>query len=292
MKKMIAMLLAVCLLSGCTLAAETKDGADGQLMGFLLTVTLPGENSGQEIWDEDAAGMGFLADFPNEGQRLYAQKTEEGYAFPENCGLSCFGYYVFTENQEDSYRTSENDPELSDHHWYQHVGDGGSTYKLEANVYGIRDCGTQIQVNPVYQTADGEIYALATAPMTFDAGNLDGYAATISQEQKTELGHITTMGGSVTVNINSLVLPERYIVVEMDAENQLLKRTEFAPDAMPGEYIPGKDAAYIILEAAGEQTVRTAYSPDDECVVMDTYYPGRYGLCIKGYTRISWEGVK
>jgi len=25
---------------------------------------------------------------------------------------------------------------------------------------------------------------------------------------------------------------------------------------------------------------------------MDTYYPGEYGLCIKGWTRIDWEGAK
>ena len=60
---------------------------------------------------------------------------------------------------------------------------------------------------------------------------------------------------------------------------------------MPEEYVPGADAAYIILEARdGEATTRTVYSPGDEGSVMDTFYPGQYGLCIKGYTRIEWEG--
>ena len=92
MKKLIALLLAVLMLSGCSLALDPKN-ADGmvmehELMGMFLTLTVDnGDGTITDIWDAEKAGMEPLHGFPMEGKRLYAQRVEQDgrvqYEFPE-----------------------------------------------------------------------------------------------------------------------------------------------------------------------------------------------------------------
>ena len=120
--------------------------------------------------------------------------------------------------------------------------------------------------------------------MSYDEATMDGCSASISQTGED--------GCTATLTIHQVVLPELYVVIEMDKNNQPLGRYEFTPETMPGNYFPGPETAYIILESVGEENVRSIYSPDDSISVMNTYHPGAYGLCIKGYTTIFWEGTK
>lgn len=298
MKKLLAILLAVCLLSGCSLALEAMDGdgivAEHELTGMFLTLTVDnGDGTITDVWDSEKAGMEPLHVFAMEGKKLYAERVEEDgrvrYEFPEGLGLSCFAYYVFSDVEGETYRDAAADPELKDCHRATHVSNG-TTNTLEATIYATEDTNVALHMNPVYQTPEGEVYALGTAPGGWDAASMHGCSETLTQETRIKMGDETVNGGTVKLSIERVVLPEKYIIIEMSGENTVLKTTEYAPDAMPESYIPGPETAYILLEAAGEETVRTVYSPADESVVMDTFYPGQYGLCIKGYTRIEWEG--
>ena len=291
MKKLIAIVLAVCLLSGCSLAQGSDDDfvMDHELTGMFLTLTVDGE----DVWDEELAGMEPLHTFGMEGEKLYAERVvKDGrvtYEFPEGLGLSCFGYYVFSDVEGETYRNVAADPELMDSHLATRVSDG-TTNELEVTIYATGDSNVALHMNPVYQTPEGEVYALGTAPGGWDAASMYGCSETLTQETRIKMGDETVIGGTVKLTIERVVLPESYIIIEMSGDNAVLKTAEYAPDAMPERYIPGPDTAYILLEAAGEETVRTVYSPADESAVMDTFYPGAYGLCIKGYTRIEWEG--
>lgn len=296
MKKLIAILLAVCLLSGCSLAQGSDDNivTDHELTGMFLTLTVNnGDGTITDVWDSEKAGMEPLHLFSMEGRKLYAQRVEEDgmvcYEFPEGLGLSCFAYYVFSDEEGESYRSNTTDPELSDCSRSMHVSDG-TTNTLEATIYATKDANVALHMNPVYQTPEGEVYALGTAPGGWDAASMYGCSETLTQETRIKMGDETVNGGTVKLSIERVVLPEKYIIIEMSGDNNVLKTTEYAPDAMPETYAPGADTAYILLEAAGEQTLRAVYSPADEIAVMDNYYPGQYGLCIKGYTRIEWEG--
>lgn len=298
MKKLIALLLAACLLSGCSLALESLDGdgivAEHELTGMFLTLTVNnGDGTITDIWDPEQAGMEPLHVFAMEGKKLYAERVEEdgrvSYEFPEGLGLSCFAYYVFSDEEGETYRADTTDPELTDCNRSMHVSNG-TTNTLEATIYATEDTNVALHMNPVYQTPEGEVYALGTAPGGWDAASMYGCSETLTQETRIKMGEEIVNGGTVKLTIERVILPETYIIIEMSGDNTVLKTTEYAPDAMPESYIPGKDAAYILLEAAGEETVRNVYSPADESAVMDTFYPGAYGLCIKGYTRIEWEG--
>lgn len=295
MKRLFAIILAVCLLSGCSLAqVGSGEVTEHELTGMFLTLTVDnGDGTITDVWDAEKAGMEPLHVFAMEGEKLYAERVEKDdrvyYEFPEGLGLSCFCYYVFSDEEGETYRADTTDPELKDCHRSTHVSNG-TTNTLEATIYATADTNVSVHMNPVYQTPEGEVYALGTAPGGWDAASMYGCTKTLSQETKINMGSETVNGGTVKLTIERVILPDTYIIIEMSADNTVLKSTEYAPEAMPETYTPGPDTAYILLEAAGEETVRTVYSPADQSAVMDVFTPGAYGLCIKGYTRIEWEG--
>ena len=271
MKRIFALMLAVCMLAGCSLAKPGKSGQD-KLTGFFVTVSCKDGDTMVDLWDEEATGMEMISNHDLAGKKLYARRIDGNpvvYEFPEGCGLSCFSYDV--EEGQEPYRSNTISPEID-----AHLGFYAGTempYRMDAVVYGTRDSDAVICMNPVYQTPDGEIYVLSDKPMSYDVATMDGCSASISQTGED--------GCTATLTIRHVVLPEKYVIIEMNEENQPLRQAEYVPGELPEIYTPGADAAYLILEArAGEGTTRTVYSPGDESTAMDTYRPGPYGLCI------------
>ena len=293
MKKLIALILALVMLTGCTLAVPGKAGLD-ELVGVFVTVSREENGEKVELWDEEAAGIGFISNYTLEGEKFWASRVEgepDSYAFAQGCGVGVFVYDVYDENGG-SFRSNTCSPEMDVRKMVYYAGDP-SRYELEAVIYATADAKLWIQANPVYQTPDGDVYVLSDRPISYKTEGGAGFSAFLSQDAEVERDYTTYSGSTVKLTVEYVVLPEVYVVIEMDGENRVLRQREFAPGELPETYTPGADAAYIILEArAGEDTTRTIYSPGDASAQMDTYYPGGYGLCIKGYTTIDWEGVK
>lgn len=293
MKKVFVIILGVCLLAGCALASPGTAGSD-ELTGFLVTVSLKDGDTVTDLWNEEAAGMEPINLHYLKGQKLYARRIEGDpvrYEFPEGCGLSCFSYDVFADDPNESYRSNTISREIDVRLEY-HAG-STTAYRMDAVLYGTEDTNAIIEMNPVYQTPDGEVYVLSDEPASFEVATMDGCSSFLTQEAAADKGYTTYQGSTVKLTIQHVVLPEVYVIIEMDEHNQPLRQIEYAPGDLPETYTPGADAAYLILEAQdGENTVRSVYSPADASDVMDTYYPGQYGLCIKGYTRIQWEGME
>ena len=293
MKKLIAMMMALLMLTGCSLATPGAAGRH-ELVGVFVTVSREENGEKVEFWDEDAAGMKMISRHDLAGQKLYARKVEGepvSYEFPAGCGLSAFVYDVYDGNGN-SYRSGTFSPEMDVQNVAYYAGDP-SRYELEAVIYATKDAKLYIQANPVYQTPDGEVYVLSDKPTGYMVEGGEGFAAILTQDYKADKGYTTYENSTVKLSVEYVTLPLHYAVLEMDEANQLLRRAEWAPGELPETYTPGADAAYIILEAqAGEETIRTVYSPGDASAVLDTYYPGEYGLCIRGYTTIDWEGAK
>ena len=293
MKKLIALILSLMMLTGCSLATAGTAGRH-ELVGVFVTVSREENGEKVDIWDEDAAGMKMISRHDLAGQKLYAKRVEGepvSYEFPAGCGLSAFVYDVYDENGN-SFRSGTFSPEMDVQNVAYFAGDP-SRYELEAVIYAMPDAKLYIQVNPVYQNPDGEVYVLSDKPTSYMVAGGEGYSAILTQDYQADKGYTTYENSEIKLTLKYATLPQGYTVLEMDENHQLLRRAEFAPGELPETYTPGADAAYIILEAqAGEDATRTIYSPGDANAQMDTYYPGGYGLCIKGYTTIDWEGAK
>ena len=291
MKKLIAMLLTVCLLSGCSLAVSGQS-VKGELVGFFVTVKLTDGDDSVQIWNEEAAGRGFFNDFSigYKDRKLFAQRNDDAsvpYEFPEGCGLSWFSYDGF-KNGEPSYRSNFSSPEIAQT-MLEYYPASVSHFEMEAVIYAVEGTEAVLYFNPVYQTATGEVYALNEDQPGIGVDGQQTWSYSLYQAEATKKGDLTYQNNKLELKLEYVVLPECYVIIEMDENSQPLRQAEFAPGQMPETYTPGGDAAYLILEArAGEDTLRYAYSPAEEDRNMDTFYPGDFGLCIKGYTTIQW----
>lgn len=291
MKRMIALLLTLCLLSGCSLAQTGRVGPD-ELVGFFVTVTRENpDGTKTELWDEEAAGVGYISNHTLAGQKLYAKRTDgadPAYEFPAGCGMSCFVYDNFVDGKASS-RTMTVSPEIDVAKLGYYPGDP-SRYELEGVLYATADTRAVIQMNPVYQTPEGDVYVLSDKPIGYQVHSGSGYSAFQTQDYAVDKGDTVYEGSKVTMSVEYVVLPDVYRIIEMNGANEPLRQSEYTPGELPETYKPGADTAYLILEArAGEDTARTIYSPGDESAKMDTYSPGEYGFCIKGYTTIEWN---
>ena len=177
--------------------------------------------------------------------RVYAQVTEgeDGcydYSFPEIEGM----LLMVCEEDRDYGKCTviSGDDAFSDV-----VSAAGDHMVLEGTIY-VAGEHVMFFMNPVYQTADGEIYLTAGTGLSGDMP--DG--ASMSQSMKeewTETADKETVEKSseITVTIAGKKPSEYFSIAWLDSENQLLEQKEYsASDAEPSviPYVDG--AAYMI----------------------------------------------
>lgn len=315
-KRILALLLAViCLISsGCSLASSDSgdqgvQSAEDQLVGMLITMDHFLESTEDAyiqmpLWNAQTSGMADPLHYvSNEGKRLYAELTEQEYEaggetyttqtyiFPEGTGIPYMTFLVLKEDENDNYWSYESGPEISGGNRKINVTDEGTTIEISGTIYVDENAGDlSLYLNPVYQNADGEVYALGTSPLGFHAVSMSGCTQSISQEISVDIGEVQTSGGSVSLMIEAVKLPETYVILEMDEKHQLVNKMEYTPEEMPESYVPMVDTAYIVVEGhSGEEVTRTVYSPDDDDARIQSFFPGDFGICIGGCTTIQWE---
>lgn len=313
-KRLFAMILAlVCLMNaGCSLASEdvgdhVPETAEDQLVGVLITLDEyepSGKENGLPYWNPETTGLADpLHCASNEGARLYAEPVtqefeEDGeswstttYQFPEGSGIACMMFLVMQDDvEEHHYWSSELGEGINDAGRFISASDEGTALELVANLYVDENAvDLAIYLNPVYQTTEGEVYALGTAPMGYHAVSMSGCSETISQTVVTTLGDRTIKSADITLTIQTVSLPEKYVILEMDGDNQVVSRTEYAPEEMPEWLTTQMNTAYLVVEShSGDTVERAVYSRDDENVQIESFYPAELGICIKGYTWINW----
>lgn len=315
MKRVLIRILVLCiLLSGCTLAqGDNREGetpVTDQLIGMLITVDckIGGEPDPYEdlpVWNAESSGMADPLHYAsNQGKRLYATLVPEEYEvdgevfttmtyqFPEGTGIPFMNFLVLGNEEHEPYWSFSDSPEINDVNRHLLVKDDRSHLELSGIIYVDREAtDLAFHMNPVYQTPEGEVYALGTFPVGLHAVSMSGCPQTFSQEQETAIGEVETSSGTITLEIQALDLPERYVILEMDSENNVISSSSYTPEEMPREYIPDGDAAYLILESHCDGHItRSVHSPDDETPRIENYRPGNWGILIRGFTSIVWEG--
>ena len=247
---LLAILTAiVALLCGCALARSDMDASAAsrdRLIGVYITTEYIdlfdlegyiGANasalSGGSISEADAAQY---------NGRLYAKLVDERYVFP---GVDGFAFFMATTEHE--YGTS-----------YSNYTDEGvcgckiavntndnedsseEALELECTIYGLtgRNDRHVIYTNPVYQTADGEVYLTSGHGISTSgvgAGALVSQKLTDSTTVTDSEGNAVTSSASVNVHYVIAELPLGYTLIEMDADSREISRREYAPGELPPE---------------------------------------------------------
>ncbi len=295
-------------LAGSADAAETGTAVD-RLVGLLVTTEY------LDLFDFDAYVAGNAGKLTDGGThviedstayigRLWAsyceqQSGQDGrpqeYVFDSVEGFSYFCAY-YTDASGD-YTAMTNDGAISDARTALSTTDEGESITLEGVIY----LATQAKIdtlycNPVYQTADGRVYATSGSGIGF--GGMEGagarFSTTLDQDiTQTVNGRTQRYQFSITLAIERMDLPERVSVLQFDAQNTLLSRADYVPGELPETITPEPGAAYLLVETqlrdwdSQQQTSRALYAPGEDG--FETFHSREDGICVAQYTALDWE---
>ena len=281
--------------------AQTISAEPGRLIGALIT-TEPLDLFDIEGYLNDHAGrllsggeIGMEESTGYEG-KLYAVQKNKGrpeYAFEGVNGIRYFAAEM--EDEHGSYTQSVSDEGISDGHMAVNSSDEATSVSLEGTIYvstkSTREI-VQYYVNPVYQAADGRVYAMEGNSISIDDETGSGggkMTVTLNESDSQTAGDkSTSRESSVKISIAFIEPPERVTVVQMDGENRPLDRKEYRIGEVPETLAVMQGAEYLVVETRGTDgtTTRALYQKEDES--FTTLSSREDGICVQRWTEIVW----
>ena len=186
---------------------------------------------------------------------------------------------------------------ISDQDIRYNVSDDGEERSISGTIYIVSGNGnkpTAFYANPVYQTADGNLYVSQGRGVSASGDSPEGleFSSALSEETTvTENGKTKTETSSLNVRYTFMDRPVRIKVCQMDSRHRVLKEEDYRPEDMPKELAAEAEAEYILVETekegpSGEKTVsREAFSLLAEGNLYLTSYRAREdGVVVKQET--------
>lgn len=316
-KKFFTLALALLIslpLAGCQLAQENlgDSGGGDRLIGVLITTqhldlfdfegyindNINGFSGGDTTLDGDTAQY--------EG-RLYAELQQQVLTSEETGAESTHFEYVFEkgisyfaasyEHEGESYVGSSSGEAISDGHMAVAYADGEETRSLEGTVYVVPQYMEEaFYINPVYQSADGRVYAVSGSGVSFSDGQGEGVQWTTDFEETTtavtENGESMVYSMAVKIAVATMFPPQQVVVLQMDENSNVLSRSTYDPESVPQTLALEAGTEYIIVEthkAGGEghaSVTREVFTREDE--FFSSFYCREDGICVKQFTQEAW----
>ena len=317
----VAMGVMVFSLTSCSLArpqeTQVETGEADRLIGVLITTEyldlfdmegyledhLEQVAQGGEISAQDSAAY---------QNRLYATLTTstitnqetgeteelEEYVFE---GIEGWAYLAPSLTDEEGNRigtSSSVDDVFADTNMHVTTTDEGEILELEATLYvtGVEQ-GQSYYINPVFQSADGAVYALGGDGMLVSQpAEQEGeyWSYTLDHSTTTQMnGETETDQVSILVRLSVLFLPREIVVVQMDEQHNILAQDAYEPGAMPETLETEPGCAYLLVETrkedpAGQEIIsRQLISPQEE--EIQSFYSREDGICLSQWTQIEWN---
>lgn len=305
-------LVCIVSLNGCSLAApeaEAKSGEDRLIGAFITAEYL-------DLYDLE----GYLRDHGNlltgggevtmprdteyDG-RLYAQIDQSRGS---NDWEISFGgvsgeymLYACDPSEDESHRMCLCTDGICDIDTNTNIMDDGAEYGISGTIYvlpGQEDEGATYYANPVYQTAEGEIYAVSGQGFQNGGDSPEGavFSTTLNEETVfTVNGKTKTETNNVTVHYAVMARPLRITLCQMNQDHQVVKQEVYRPGELPEKIVAEPGTSYILTEtekekASGEKIVSralTEYDPDQESF-LETFYALDQGIVCKTETEVDW----
>lgn len=205
-----------------------------------------------------------LVDTPYVDEETGETRTFPEYVFEGSDGIRFFSA-VFSDENGTSRLGVSSDDRVSGVHQSVHVTDEGESYEITGTVYlaaGNEENELYVNVNPVYQTADGAVYAVRGDSYAMGSGD---WSVKLAESRSfSSGGEKTTNGFSVELHFCSIEPAREVVILQFDGGSELLDSKAFLPDALPESITPLPDAQYLIVESRTLDGVsREIYERDD-----------------------------
>ena len=322
-KRLIPVVCAVLLASfalgatGVISLRGTGDGTAGStLIGILVTREYLDTFDSDRYFDENIgsiikSGGGEISrdDRLRYGGRVWATPTskelpsEDGstavtemdYVFE---GISGLRFIYPSMQDENGPRSRINaDDGICDVNTHIDANDKGFTTRAEGTIYFVPPTDDEhFFFNPVYQTADGRVYALPGNSVSFTRENTAGTSMGMSFSgilTQTENGReIAVSGTEVSICVKIMDEQKKISVLQFSADNALLKSEEFFPGQLPESMAPLPETDYILVDTEtaskepGYDHDRQVFSRQES--FLYAFACGEDGICIKQQCELLW----
>ncbi len=314
-KKFFILGMILCLLlTGCSLAVEDAAAPveEDALIGVLVTTEHLDLFDTERYFQENAAAIVNGGEVKNSEAyqgRIYAKRVQreltgengekrhiEEFEFEGYEGMAYMAATMEDENGE--YVSTQSSSLLSDGHTAVISRDNEERRELSATLYVGPDAKHRAYYcNPIYQTADGQVYVTSGQGISsnFDWESMKGAApgpemtTTISNSvTETVDGVSKTRSFSASISIAPMLPGDSGRIVEMDSENRALRSTELDINALPEDYTPGEDCEYLLLQLNWEKEIhRRLYQQGEP--YLEIFTQDENGICTKSLINILWE---
>lgn len=304
-------------LSGCSLARtdEAASGGEDRLIGAFLTAdyldlfdfeSYFNDHANQLLGDGDVV----IDDTSGYQNRIYARRVETLRTDPEygdswtdvEFVFDLEGYGVFAPTYSSGNTTvvgSFSDGEGLDEVYFDFAETG---VQIEATLY-IPTRGEvpltaeelddeQLEsntwyINPVYQTAAGEVYLTGGQGIGFSGAMMGTMTQTLTETHAVtdENGETREQTCSVTIHITGVHAPASVEIQEMSDERGLLRSETYAPDSVPEDIVPGAETDYLVVLTRAEDGAVTREIYDREAEGFRTLAAGQE-VC-----PVLWHGI-
>lgn len=212
--------------------------------------------------------------------RLYAELTDGEYVFRGVGGMPFF----FT-NKDNTISAHKDKAFTNASSTLKGTNDDQQNVELKAKLYLSTSFDEILYQNPVYQTASGEVYAVAGQGAQYNGEGMKGSFSLSESVRRYEDGKMMSYGTSVNIDVEVIAVPEKIIVSQFDAEGKLISRESFMPGEMPDSM--NSSAAYIIVGTVSQSGTKYAvFQPDDNSI--SALYCRADGVCVKQSCAVSW----
>ena len=322
-KKIIILVIAVVILLAAfilgvtgvlNLAAETPSGGHDTQIGFLITRESI-DDFDMDAWLKDHPDrVGNEAEISAEDWTIYGNRLtakvirkevpdegEDGTHTETDCvfegvnGLRMI--YLPLGGDESTFGPCIVDEGISDVSLDFKTTDAGEEVKMKGKIRFVPRNGDEcFWFNPVFQTADGAVYALPGEFMSMGDATRHGSMGMTqnTRETYTSNGQETSVRSlEIAVEIQGMDAPVRNRVLQFSRDNELLKTDEFEPGKLPESIVPLPETDWFLEDTETDSTEtewrndRRVFSRQDD--FLTAFMSREDGICVGQSCEIRWN---
>ncbi len=210
------------------------------------------------------------------------------YIFPDTDGWYLYCATVYEE--PNNYVTNIAGDGLCDVKSSNHYKDNGEERTMEATLYTVHGSDLYtVYVNPIYQTADGEVYITEGTGIAGTGSLSKTITETVTVEKDGEEQSYT---GTFIIHREEIDMPQSVTLAQMDETHTSLQTDTYMAGQLPASIVTKAETAYILvttqsIDANGSIVrQRSLLQPSDEH--LESFAVTEDGVCDKVYTEIHW----